>query len=293
MPYPILEVFPAGSERVEQLGSKPKFWFRWDAGDRPWLFKYARPDTGEHWAEKVAAEVAHLLGLSHAIIELAVFEGKAGSASPTFAPRGVNLIHGNEILAGRVLKYDPHKKFKQNEHTFRRIVKAFYDVFHGKDRTQTLTMLAGYLTLDALICNVDRHHENWGILRSTGSGGKHSKNMIAPTFDHASSLGRELRDKKRASILSEKRIGDYIAKGAGAIYWQETDPKGENPLQLCIRAARIFPSYFAPWIQRLKEIRHEELDLLVSEVPNEFMSPIAKEFARAILLYTANELRGL
>ena len=33
------------------------------------------------------------------------------------------------------------------------------------DRLIPLTMLAGYLVLDALVLNTDRHHENWGVLR--------------------------------------------------------------------------------------------------------------------------------
>jgi hypothetical protein len=47
---------------LEPLGTKPKFWFRTEAGDRC-LFKEARPNTGEDWAEKIACELARLLGL--------------------------------------------------------------------------------------------------------------------------------------------------------------------------------------------------------------------------------------
>jgi hypothetical protein len=48
---------------LEPLGTKPKFWFRTEAGDGC-LFKEARPDTGEDWAEKIACELArHFTGL--------------------------------------------------------------------------------------------------------------------------------------------------------------------------------------------------------------------------------------
>lgn len=65
-------------EREEQLGSKRKFWFRHTDGQR-WLFKYARPRTGEHWAEKVAADVAEALQLPHARVELARFHEAWGA----------------------------------------------------------------------------------------------------------------------------------------------------------------------------------------------------------------------
>jgi hypothetical protein len=116
---------------------------------------------------------------------------------------------------------------------------------------------------------------------------------IAPTFDHASSLGRELRDEKRRILLEQKRIAEYVSKGSGAIYWEETDLKGENPLALCTHAASMHRSYFQPWIDRVKRLAPTELELLVSKVPDDWMSPIAKQFANAILLHTTNELRKL
>jgi hypothetical protein len=295
VPYAIFEIHPQAAlpDQIEQLGSKPKFWFRFEGGGRRWLFKYARPETGEHWAEKIGAEVASLLGLPHAVVDLCTFGDKRGIASPSFVPSGVDLIHGNEILAGRILGYDAAKKFRQSDHTFDRIVKAF-DIFpKGPLRTQALTTLAGYLMLDAIICNVDRHHENWGILRPSAVAGKAATQTIAPTFDHASSLGRELRDEKRRMLLAQKRVAEYVSKGSGAIYWKETDPKGENPLALCTHAASMHPSYFQPWVDRVKNIAPTELELLVSDVPDDWMSPIAKNFATAILSCTTNELRKL
>jgi len=87
-PYTVYTLSSDDPVLTEQLGSKPKFWFRYKG--RPtedWLFKYAREGTGEHWAEKVAAEVATLLGLPAAHIELAQFEGKRGTASLNFVRR--------------------------------------------------------------------------------------------------------------------------------------------------------------------------------------------------------------
>ena len=290
--YPILELRPESSERFESLGSKPKFWFRMEEVGKPWLFKFARPGTGEDWAEKISAELAELLGLPHATIELATFMDKRGSASPTFVPDDADLIHCNEILAGHILGYDAAKKFGQNDHTFGRIVTAFYNIFpEGQERNEALTMLAGYLTLDAMIGNVDRHHENWAVLRSAST--ETPSLRIAPTFDHASSLGRELRDEKRKDFLRQKRIADYVQKGSGAIYWKETDPKGANPLALAIRAAKTHRSYFQRWIDRIKDVAPAELHLLISKVPEHWMSPIAKEFAVAILSHTTAHLKTL
>ncbi|HTV25890.1 MAG TPA: hypothetical protein VMG12_44640, partial [Polyangiaceae bacterium] len=82
-------------ESIEHLGSKQKFWFR-DANNALWLFKYARPNTGEHWAEKLAAEIACMLELPHAEVELARHEGAWGVVTRDFTANGsMALVHGN------------------------------------------------------------------------------------------------------------------------------------------------------------------------------------------------------
>ena len=97
--FSILEVTSGMRTDVEQLGSKPKFWFKWQ-GER-WLYKRARPETGEDWSEKVASEIAVLLGLPTHRVELAVWEGNNGCAVKSFlTPEGNVLVHGNELLGG-------------------------------------------------------------------------------------------------------------------------------------------------------------------------------------------------
>ena len=71
------------------------------------------------------------------------------------------------------------------------------------------------MVLDAVIGNTDRHHESWGFLRRQVGG--QWKGRLAPTFDRASSLGRELLDERRLLLLEEKRVGWYSAKGRGGI----------------------------------------------------------------------------
>ena len=59
MLFPIIDISNNTVVSDEQLGSKSKFWIARDA--ERWLFKEARENTGEDWAEKVASEVAQLL----------------------------------------------------------------------------------------------------------------------------------------------------------------------------------------------------------------------------------------
>ena len=64
-PYPIIPLRNEDVLAPEEMGSKRKGWVQVAGDSERWLFKYARFSngqvTGEHWAEKVAAEVADLL----------------------------------------------------------------------------------------------------------------------------------------------------------------------------------------------------------------------------------------
>ena len=73
--YPIFEVLPDWVLEPEAMGSKEKFWCRSNPDNPPSLFKFPQPGTGQHWAEKVAAEIAAQMDITHAAVELALFQG--------------------------------------------------------------------------------------------------------------------------------------------------------------------------------------------------------------------------
>lgn len=292
-PYPIIEIQPDWVLEEEAMGSKQKFWYRQSDDAANWLFKYPQPNTGQHWAEKIAAEVADALEIFHARVELALFEGARGSATESFARGGRELYHGNQILAGQLLDYDPGKRFRQSEHTLANIFAALDRAFIVPDAaTDAKERMADYLVLDALIGNTDRHHENWGILRKRTSSGWWG--MVAPTFDHASSLGRELLDegpgKSRQRMLTEARVPQYAEKAPGAIYREVTDRRGVSPLTLVRDAAVRHPALFEPALHRLLQIGKPDLEHIVQRVPADWMSDLARTFAVELMCYNLKEL---
>ena len=292
----IIEIRASNPETTEQLGSKPKFWFRlYDSeskrDERLWLFKYSRSTAGESWSEKVACDIAELLEVEHPLVELAEFEGKHGCASRKFlAPnQGEDLIHGSELLAGHVTGYDKDKVRKHKDHSLKNIFAALKALVPETELPALHMKFAGYMFLDALICNTDRHHDNWGMLRSlTASGASY---WLAPSFDHASSLGRELLDEKRKLLLESRQVEAYINKGHGGIFWGDEDVKGENPLQLVLKARQEHPACFAPWEERLKSLASADFERIISNIPADWMSPLAKDFSLELLNITAARLR--
>ena len=116
--YPIFTVEPEWMLEPEYMGSKSKFWYRRMDADTPaWLFKYPQANTGQHWAEKIAAEVAGHMQITHGKVELAMFQGEHGSATESFAHGGLELFHGNELLEITIVDYDPKAKFHHSHHT--------------------------------------------------------------------------------------------------------------------------------------------------------------------------------
>ena len=61
--FPIIEVPLLAPESLEEMGTKAKFWFT-SSDERPYLYKKARANTGEDWAEKIASHCRLLPPLS-------------------------------------------------------------------------------------------------------------------------------------------------------------------------------------------------------------------------------------
>jgi hypothetical protein len=282
--YPIVNIPLEAREDTEQLGSKPKFWVL--LGNQRWLFKEARADTGEDWAEKVGAEIARAIGLRAATVELAEYAGRRGCTSLNFVDvqAGQALVHGNEVLAMQVSGYDKGKTFRQSDHTLENIDAAIRSLFPADMADGALTELGGYLVLDALIGNTDRHHENWGLLFHLHLAPSALRLSVAPSYDHASSLGRELLDSRRTELLDGNRVGWYIGKGRGGIFRAAEHRHGENPLRLVQHAAKAYPAFFRPALERLAALDAGQVRQIIQAIPDDRASQPAKRFAEAMIL---------
>ena len=289
--YPVYSI-SAQPELIEQLGSKPKFWFRRADDEQRWLFKFSREGTGEDWAEKIAAELAVMLHIPAARVELAEFSGHRGSISRSFvlSREGWDLIHGNELLAGYVPEYKREQVFHQSEHTLDHIWLVLKQRFTTPQQRQVqLEQFAGYLVLDALIGNVDRHHQNWGVLRRTKADGS-VEEILAPSFDHASSLGRNAPPEEREHRLQDGSVDAYARRGKGGIFLATTDRRGANPLELVLQVAPTMPEAFQPWIAQLRTLPPATIQGIIRAVPEALMDATAKRFTIALVEFTHAQL---
>lgn len=297
-PYPIISLPPDARGRVEQMGTKEKFWFK-DPTDIWWLFKYNRRGHGDDWSEKIACEIAGAIGLPHAHVELAIFEESRGVLSRDFTERGkFPLIHGNELLTNIINpQYPRDQNYRVTEHT----VQSVRHILDGawvkprvlnessaqlaKEYPETLgvtsasDLLAGYLMLDALIGNTDRHHENWAIIRVA------RQYCLAPTFDHASCLGFNLSDAERIDRMTpgkNRSVETFADKATSKLYLDGTD-KPLTTLAAFTETTSDRPAARQAWIDRLRQIQDDQFEAIINRIPSELMSKLARDFAYALL----------
>lgn len=289
-PFPIIDILPDAPEADEDLGTKEKFWYR-RHDNVNYLYKKTRQNTGEDWSEKIASELCSLLDLPHAIYELATFNGYNGVISPSFLPEAGILTLGNEILTPIVPGY-PQNCRDLSQHTIHNICHALEigsvnSPIHWvlpAGINLAIEVFVGYLLLDAWIGNTDRHHENWAYIILG------NKMHLAPSYDHASSLGREMSDGKRHLKLKNKSVVGYAEKCTSLIYPSNGGQKPLRTFDAFYQVQQLYPKAAGLWLEKLARVSSNDTSMLFGRIPSHRISPIAIEFAQTILEFNHNRL---
>lgn len=279
----------------EPMGEPGKRWLEEPMTERRWLFKPIRYQRdargafpqGDDWAEKIGADVAALIGLPVARVELARRDGVVGALSRDVA-HGARLSLGNELMT----VYDPAYPAGQvgtvSEYTLDRIftvleAAGIAPAIAAGPSQSAASLFAGYLVLDAWIANQDRHHGNWGVLEDLVHG---SAPQLAPSFDHGSSLGLQLHEDKRRIILERDGVQAWARRGL-------CRPMAGKPnlVALALDAVRWVGQAAEVWLERLSEVRTEAERSVVGAIPGGRMSQPSRTFAEAVL--AANRKRLL
>lgn len=298
--YPILRVDAASSEGLEPLGTKRKFWFT-GADGRRMLFKAEERGTGEDWAEKLACELAALLGLPHVHYELAMLlrpphelaqdsTGVPGVVCASCAPPPSALVLGNQLMLDVDPAYPGQEKYKVPQHTLDKVVLVLerlqippppWSAGLPADMVSALDVYAGYLMLDAWIANQDRHHENWGALRVNGTL------HLAPSFDHGASLARNLSDEERKKRLESRdhgfRVEAFATRARSALYADETQRRPMGTLAAFRAWSARAPGAAEHWIRRLEAIDEAQVEAMLRRIPPHRISAIGRDFTHRLL----------
>jgi hypothetical protein len=294
MPFPEFDISSWRPEGHEPLGTKRKLWWVDPDTETDWLFKYATFNRnadgsvylkGDDWAERIATALAVEIGLPVAVAELALVHADGaveyGIISQKVLSPDESLVHGNELLAetGVVGVHAKDRRGYRLE-AVRTVLEPVEPPLVGN--LTAWECFVGYLVLDALIANTDRHQENWAVVQRDG------KRRLAPTFDHASSMGFQLSDEERTERLETRDRGRQIpAFAARARSRFEGNP---HPCDVAAEALTMVPTAVREhWLGRCAGI--ESLGPIVGRVPAHRMSDPARRFAEG--LYASNRARML
>jgi hypothetical protein len=293
----------------ESLGSKTKGWFYPpDNPDFEILEKENRPNTIEAQVEKICMELARMVSLPHAGIELA---GKGnqidGVISPSFGrprplfrltndrrpkrknaeERTIEVIMGNRVLQSLFPDYDMQKKRGHAQHTLNNIVKALEQQI--VDQAHTLRILE-YFLFDCWIGNTDRHHENWAVLRVRE--GKHSYSRLAPLFDHGAALAAAQTTDGRSRQI--KKLAKFYEVGRSAIF----DPQGEALTfealaQACFQMEKQTTGRVqrcSAFVDKITRVVPEEISSCLNRFPPGTLSESDATFIQTYLAHSASVL---
>ncbi|MFK4073891.1 hypothetical protein ACI2KX_09330 [Ectopseudomonas khazarica] len=291
------------ADDLEQLGTKEKFWFRYEDRPEKYLFKYSRDKTGEHWSEKAAEQLCRALGIPHASYDIATMNGRYGVISKNIIPDNCRMVMGNEVLHkdSPSIYPEPELRDKQfvrvKEHTVSRVLACL-------DRSNTLPppnweavsslnagdIFCGYLMLDALISNQDRHHENWAIVLNTETQEKY----LCETYDHAASLGRELLDEERHERLTTKdqnrSLEFFVRKARSEIFKMKHDKKPLLTIDAFFTAIEEREAAKKHWIEKLRSLSSDEIYAIFENIPPEIITETSREFSAKMVFENQRRL---
>lgn len=272
---------------VEPTGLDPKVWLIKPQADWPWLFKPVPvgPNiSGEDWAEVIAADLAGLMGIPHSDAELAFRGEQRGCIVRKFMEKDWELQHGSSLLSEVVPDFDP-KDPDRSGHSLENIERVLGPLAPpgGSEIPPDFSafeIFAGYLVFDALIANQDRHSNNWGVLRPPPGSGS---DRLAPSFDHGSSLGFNVRESERVTRLSDGSVSDWARRG-----WARQLERARGAPRVPLRElanealARAGVAAQRHWRQRVEAVDAQAVDATVSSVPE--LSEATANFAIQVIL---------
>ena len=270
-------------EYQEARGKRSKFWVRSPRGVL-WLRKEPRDRSPtEPAVEALMLRLAQTVGLPAP--EATVCTWQTTPPTPT-GGRGIlvrlflDLDLGEELSIGSIELRAAHNDYDPEHrgmHTLERI-RPVLAALEVQAQAPMLGPFAHMLAFDAWIGNVDRHQENWGVLRRLGV-----PHRLAPVFDVASCLGVELTPG-HPQLLPGADLGPYIQNCRSGF----GDGVHQKPLLLMrsvVETVSSWPEWKAGIVGWLADFGRamDTFGEVIRRVPVEWLPPERAEFACNLL----------
>jgi len=263
-------------------GASEKKWLINSETKQKGIFKFPKgvnigKPTGEYWAEKVANQLAEVLGIECAKVDIGIFRGRVGSMSYMILKEEEELIEGIQYITNIYKEYNQDKfidYITEEPYSIKMILQSIKET--GLENDFLIIPI-----FDALIGNSDRHHSNWGIVRNKING----KIRISPLYDNGSSLCCLINPKDVPNFLRDKtRLESLIfSKSKSMIRWSKPNRIGHFELVEHIRN-----KYYDGTISIVEKIRDNLSNTKIKDIIDGYddivINPMIKELLYVFLV---------
>jgi hypothetical protein len=209
-----------------------------------------------------------------------------GVISINCIPNNANVLTGEEFLSENI-DYNPDDP---SQYTIENVLKGldsadvkppcnWENPIPGIDTGAKL--FVGYMLLDALVTNSDRHDHNWSVMSVE------DRLELVPSFDHGISLGSTDEDEDKPSLS----LPDYVNRYSQSCFQEGYDKL--PTLTIFDRAAQLYPDAAKIWQDKLRAITSEQIDEIFARIPEGRITPTAVRFAKALLEYNRVQILNL
>ncbi|TSD58678.1 hypothetical protein [Aeromicrobium piscarium] len=304
-----LDVTPWARSSAEVRGTSEAVWLL-DPDDNEWLHKSTKVhedggEQGEDWAELLGFLTGACLGVPCAKVRLCLRSGRRGSLSSSLNHVKYaftdGCLHLEEMEAPGYFRHqegdpgcDPQRpEIRRPGHHLRNIRDSLGGIDPPPGAASSLTawdVFTGYLILDALIANRDRHEENWAVRRAQLSS---TVSQLAASYDHARAFGSGLREDQRETLTADPAaLQRFCAKGTAHRFEHR---KGEPiPTLVEVAAAAVemgTPTGADHWRKRLNTLDLAPMLEPVREGAIPEMSVHARTFTEKLVETNLRRLR--
>ena len=267
-------------------GASEKNWLINTITKEKGIFKFPKgieigEPTEEYWAEKLASQLAEVLEIECAKVDIGTFQGKVGSMSYMILKENEELREGIQYITTTYKSYDEDKFIDY-------ITGESYSInmiYNSIKETGLFNEFLKIPIFDALIGNSDRHHSNWGIIKNKKSGAL----SLSPLYDNGSSLCCLIKDKDVESFLKDKmRFNSLIfSKSKSMIRW-----RGNKRIRHFELVEEIKKQYFSETIGFVKKIKNNLNDKVIEDIISKYDDIIISKNLKKLLFEFLKERRN-
>jgi hypothetical protein len=256
-----------------------------EARSAEWTFSDDR-DARADWSEKVVNKIGNLLSLPVARTEFATghFNESVsiveGILSVNCIPKNSQVFTGESLLISNINNY---RSDNLADYTVENCLKSLElaNVLPPTSWQQSVTgietgadLFVGYLMLDALCINRDRHYHNWGVMAVT------NRLELIPSFDHGLSLG----STDRINLPVDRYAHRFKSP------FQSRTQQQLSTFSACEIAAQLYPDAAKIWQERIKQVTPAQIAEIFDCIPAARITPAATRFAINLLAYNQQKI---